>query len=296
MSRRLDVSPEHGTTLGLTVFEAAVGDDRAVDDKHPASNDLASGDFPVALILPAMGVRAAYYERFAETLAACGVQAATADWRGHGMSRPHVSRRSRFGYAELVERDIPTVIESVQAEFGGRPVCLIGHSLGAQLSAVALGTGHAEARGLVILAAGSAHHAYYPQSMSRRLRRAARTSPVVTALVGYWPGERMGFAGRESRGVMRDWSRQVLTGRYEFGGRDHTPDMAAVRLPVLAVSIGGDTYAPTTATEGLLALMPHADVERWTYTEADAGRPIDHFRWTRASEALAKKIVTWLPR
>ncbi len=231
MSRRVDVTPDDGTTLGLSVFDAAAHD---------------GGNLPGALVLPAMGVRAAYYERFAQALAACGVPAVTADWRGHGSSRPHVSRRSRFGYAELVERDIPSVVRAVRAEFGGRPVSLIGHSLGAQLSAVALGAARAEAHSLVVLAAGSAYHALYAAPMSRRLRWAARMSPVVTALVGYWPGERMGFAGRESRGVMRDWSRQVLTGRYVFGGRDYTPSMASVRIPVLAITIEGDDYAPTT--------------------------------------------------
>ena len=38
---------------------------------------------------------------------------------------------------------------------------------------------------------------------------------LVSALVGHYPGRTLGFADREARGVIRDWTKSGLSGRYD---------------------------------------------------------------------------------
>ncbi len=66
---------------------------------------------------------------FANHLAASGFDVFNLDLRGHGRSRHFGARRAR-GFEDYAREDLPTAVEEVQALSGGRPVWLVGHSLG----------------------------------------------------------------------------------------------------------------------------------------------------------------------
>src|SRR5215831_2038510 len=102
-----------------------------------------------ALLVPAMGVPAAYYDRFAGQLSAAGFCVTVPDLRGTGDSTPGISRESRFGYADLVD-DLGVVLTATGAE---APL-LIGHSLGGHLAALHLALG-GDGVGLVLVASGT---------------------------------------------------------------------------------------------------------------------------------------------
>src|SRR5512140_3391315 len=55
------------------------------------------------------------------------------DLRGHGRSRHLGARRSR-GVEDYVHEDMPSAVDEVRALSGGRPVWLVGHSLGGLVS------------------------------------------------------------------------------------------------------------------------------------------------------------------
>ena len=64
---------------------------------------------PGVLFLPAMGVEAVYYEVLADTLVEEGVDVALCDLRGHGRSSVRPSRRTNFGYREILELELPRI-------------------------------------------------------------------------------------------------------------------------------------------------------------------------------------------
>lgn len=73
--------------------------------------------------------------------------------------------------------------------------------------------------------------------------------------------------------------------------------LAALRLPVLAVSIDGDRYAPPAAVDQLCAKMGSAEVERWHFDPAAAGqRGINHFRWARQPDPIVARVRAWVAR
>ncbi len=225
-------------------------------------------DAPAVVIWPAMGVPARYYRPFAAELRSAGLAVFVADLRGTGASSPRPSR----------------------------PCLLLGHSLGGQtcLLHVAL-TGGADAAGLVLVATVLPYWRTYPGASSYALLAYTQGIATVAALRGVWPG--WGFGGRQARGVIRDWAYSARRGRYpSLAGTDPQPALAAMRNPVLAVSVDGDRYAPVPSLDHLCGMLAMAPVERVHYTTAEAGTPLDHFTWVRAGGPLARRVAEFAGR
>jgi predicted alpha/beta hydrolase len=130
------------------------GGDRLAIQSYP---DPGPADAPAVVIWPAMGVPARFYRPFAEQLVRGGTAVHVVDLRGTGASSPRAGRSSRYGYAELVG-DVGAVHDWLGPRTAGRPMLLLGHSLGAHVCLLHLarrgGTG---VTGMVIVAAGLAY-------------------------------------------------------------------------------------------------------------------------------------------
>jgi len=238
-----------------------------------------------------MGMRAGYYLPLLAALAEAGVSAAVMEQRGHeegpGARRP--GRHYDFGYADLVA-DIGVAVDALEAAVPGAPTYLLGHSLGGQVGSAYAATHADRLAGLVYVASSSPYWRYWRPGFLP----VSQAMGLLAQVVGHFPGQQVRFAGREARGVMRDWARFARTGRMRFGrpAIDHSLPMRRLRLPALAVSIEGDTLGVPAAVEGLLAMMPELDVTRVHLD--DEG--LDHFRWARTPGAVVAAITEWLGR
>ncbi len=260
---------------------------------HPAADGARC-----AVLLPAMGVPAAYYDPFAAVLATTGLRVVVADLRGTGASGPPATRASRYGYRELAG-DVELTLAMVAELFPGPAPLLIGHSLGGHAAALhlALSPTADGVAGLVLLATGTPYHRCYPGLRGAGVRSAARLVRTIAGAVGWWPGDRLGFGGRQASGVMRDWAYLVRTGRFPtVDGADPETAMATVGVPVLAISVAGDRYTPGQTLDHLCAKLSAAPVIRHHYTRTESGAVMDHFRWTRAGSALADRIGQFASR
>ncbi len=159
----------------------------------PRLTDLQDGDTHAAvLLIHGFGQnRYAWHlpsRSLANHLARAGLDVYNLDLRGHGRSRALGGRRSR-GVFDYVEEDIPIAVEEVQRHAGGRPLFLVGHSLGglvayaaaSQLgSAIAgiasLGSPYHFTRGSLPLTAIS-----YVLGTLARARRAPLNAPIPLA-------------------------------------------------------------------------------------------------------------------
>ncbi|MGW1365301.1 alpha/beta hydrolase family protein [Streptomyces chartreusis] len=256
-------------------------------------------DAPVALVVPAMGVRARFYAPFARGLHRGGLHVAITDLRGQGESIPLARRGVAYGYREIVDDDLPAAVRAVSTAFPGSPVVLIGHSLGGQLALLSSATGltGTGVHAVVLAAAGSVWWRGFGPVRGLRNLIGSQLLAALATVLGYWPGERLGFGGTQATAVMRDWARQGRTGRYTLRGSetDYEAALARLKLPVLAVGVENDTLAPPGATDHLLQKIPAAPVSRWHYTEALAGgRRLDHFRWVRHSDGMSAYITEWI--
>ena len=250
---------------------------------------------PVVVCLPAMGVAASFYRPLAEALVGQGLHAFTCDHRGVGKSSVRASRRVSFGYGDMLEKDLPRAVAAARAALPGRPVYLLGHSLGGQLAALYAGAGADRVDGTILVAAGSVYFRSYRFPDSLKVLGVTQLARGLSSALGYWPGDKLGFAGREARGVIRDWSHQARTGRYEFklGGAEAESLLARAAGEVLAISVDNDVLAPASAVDHICQKLSSARVTRWHYTAARGDR-IDHFRWVKRPDPVARRVKAWI--
>ncbi|MDJ0720896.1 MAG: alpha/beta fold hydrolase [Desulfobacterales bacterium] len=252
---------------------------------------------PVIVCMPAMGVRAAFYEPLARNLCRNGLNAVTADLRGLGANSVKVGRNSDFGYHEMLAHDWPAIVAAVRKGFPRSRLFLLGHSLGGQLNVLYASLFPETVEGLVLVASCSVFYQGWPFPANLGIWLGTLSARVLSALLGYFPGRRIGFGGTAARTVIRDWARNARTGRYDLTHSPHDFEarLKQLRRPVLAVSIAGDGFAPPRALDNLCRKFPGAPLVRWHVRPGElAPDGMDHFGWVRHSAPIAERVADWV--
>lgn len=124
----------------------------------------------------------------------------------------------------------------------------------------------------------------------------AHALPALTALAGYYPGDRLGFAGREAGQVMRDWAATVRSGRYLAYGGDQPLDeaLAGFTRPVLGLRFSHDWLVPEASLQELLAKLGAGEHTVESFDDTRLGAVADHFRWMRRPDAVAARVAAWM--
>ncbi|MEP4525629.1 MAG: alpha/beta hydrolase, partial [Alloalcanivorax venustensis] len=78
-------------------------------------------DKPVMVLLPALGVAARFYDKLAATLTESGLNVAVMEQRGQGDSALRPGRRHNWGFAEVLDNDLPALLEWAETQRPGAP-------------------------------------------------------------------------------------------------------------------------------------------------------------------------------
>ena len=286
--------------------------DVATPDGHRAQLAIhGDGKGPGLLWLPARGVAASKYRFFAAALAARGVTVALHDWRGTGTSSARASRANDWGYRTLLD-DIDATRAALRSACGSgvsrdcatheepaaKSWTIGGHSLGAQLAALAIADAPGTYDRLAIVAGGIPDYRAYHGPTRLKVVTGLVFFRALSAACGYFPGPRIGFGGNESRTVMREWSRSGLTGRYVLeGAGDYDVKLASLNPSVFALHLSRDWLAPAPVVDALLAKLPNASVERHALDgSAFTGVKPDHFGWLREPAPVADRLAAFVGR
>jgi len=264
---------------------------------HKDDTIYADRDNTLILCVPAMGVAAKQYTQLIEELANCGISAACFDLRGNGHSSVRASRKHNFGYAALVEFDLPAAIKAITHHHPDKKLVLLGHSLGGQASALYLCQNQDVTDNLILTASCSVYFQNWPSSYKWGLLLFSQFAWLISALVGYFPGRRLGFGGREARGVMQDWAYNARTGNYRLANSRYPyhPFPSISNLHVLAINFDDDKLAPVEATDHLLSKISPASITKLSMSGNDIGRKsANHFNWLRSPKNVAKSITQHL--
>ncbi len=249
------------------------------------------------LWLPALGVSARHYQVFATALADAGIACALHEWRGAGSSDRRASRDCDWGYRELLDKDIPASLAAARQACPDLRWLIAGHSLGGQLATLFAALNPQAVEGFVIAGSGSPYWKMFRGRMRVTLFVMPLIVRAVTAVSGYYPGKRLGFAGRESRTLMRDWAQTVRSGCYESYGEDRDSERALrdYSKPVLGIRLSEDHFCPETSFDWLLAKTPDARIQRVLLAPKDfSSRLADHFSWLNDPQPVAASMAQWL--
>jgi predicted alpha/beta hydrolase len=248
------------------------------------------------LVLPALGTRAGYYERFATALHAHGFAVGILEYRGHGESALRAARTRNWGFRECLERDIPAAIAELRHRFPQAALCLCGHSLGGHFSAMLSALQPQAMDAIALVACGTPYAGAYTGRTRELVQKLIRWMPWLHALFGYFPGERLRFGGREARKLMRDWRVLAQTNRYHARGieRDFEAGIAQWRGPLLVLRMAEDPFAPAAAVAAIGEKFRAAAVRKDVLDSAALGTRADHYGWCREPQAAVARIASWL--
>ncbi len=255
-----------------------------------------STDSPIILILPAMGVKASYYEPFVQQLQQNGFMAITADLRGLGLSSVRPSNKVDFGYLEMVE-DLKMIAEVIKKEFPNRKIYGLGHSLGGQIAALAQAKYPDLLDGLILTAANSVYYKGWTGKQRYANLFGYYIFNLMSQLLGYFPGHKVGFGGKAAKTQMKDWSHVGKTGSYQLASDslDYEVALDQLKMPVLAIYIEGDWMSPKAAMVHLYQKFNSAaPITNFTLTKAATGVQLNHFNWVKNSAAIVKTIKEWI--
>jgi len=257
----------------------------------------------IALLLHAMMVDGRSMERpagrgLAQFLAGEGWEVYVADFRGHGASGP-VPPAGTWTYGDLVQFDVPTLLAAVREAHPGLPVVVVGQSLGAHVTAAAMGH-RAEVDALVMLS-GNFWLPRLEPSRRRRLLKGAIMGGFALAgrTVGHFPSRRLGYGpADEALPYVEDlygcWRSDTWASR---DGIDYLAGLGRIEAPVLAVVGKGDRWmCPIRGARAWTSRIRSATL--WYVGAGDRGLDFDPGHMALAtdprSRPLWEHIATWM--
>ena len=243
--------------------------------------------------LPAMGVAAKHYLPFARALAGRGVAVFIHDWRGNGTSNLRPARNCDWGYRELLAEDLPASEAAIANRLANVPRVIGGHSLGGQLACCRLGMAPETASQLWLVASGSPYWRNFHSRQRWWLPLAYRFLPWFAERRGFLPGHSIGFGGNESRGLIRDWARTGLSGRYAAERLDIDLEAAMANPSVEArtVVLTQDWLAPRSSAEYLLSKLPASRHRIDSIDAQTLGTRAGHFEWMKQPTAVIASLL-----
>lgn len=245
--------------------------------------------------LPALGVAARHYLPLAEALATRGIAVVVHEWRGNGSSSLRAGRNSNWAYRDLLMSDLPAAMALLRERWPQAVGWLGGHSLGGQLAALYASLHPVEHAGLALVASGAPYWRTF--RYGHMLALVYLVAPLLARVLGFVPGRRIGFGGNEARGLIIDWARTGRTGRYAAARmvQDLERELAAMRLPVLALRLRDDWMVPPASLGWLLDKMPLTPRTVIALAPRELeGRAAGHFEWMKAPDPIANRIVDWI--
>lgn len=247
------------------------------------------------LLMPALGIQARLYTALAGQLAAGGCSVAVLEQRGHGRSELRASRQCQWGLAEFLDHDVPAAVGWLQRQAPGLPLLLGGHSLGGHLGTLMAGRHPELPAGVVHVATPMPCARNFPPRQAWLIRMLCVLISVFRVFPGYFPGERVGFGGRDPLELMRDWRTWATTGRYDFADHEGAHDaIARYRGPVLSVALDEDEYSSPEAVDHALSAFGPASITKVTLGENEQGEYLGHFRWARQPDGVTRAILRWI--
>ncbi|MFK7978794.1 MAG: alpha/beta fold hydrolase, partial [Saprospiraceae bacterium] len=201
-----------------------------------------------------------------------------------------------FGYLEMIE-DVKIITDTIKQQFPNQRIYALGHSLGGQIEALTQAKYPNLFDGLILVAANSVYYKGWTGKQRYVNLLGYYVFNLMSQVLGYFPGHKIGFGGKAAKTQMIDWSHVGKKGVYKLVGDplDYETALKALKMPVLAIYIEGDWMSPKASMEHLYRKFNKGTpITGFTLTNAFTGVKLNHFNWVKNSAGIVKVIKDWL--
>ncbi|WP_319772624.1 alpha/beta fold hydrolase [Breoghania sp.] len=240
----------------------------------------APGPHGCVIINNATGVLAKYYHRYARFLAERGFDVLTYDYRGIGASRPANLAACKFRWRDWGALDFEAAIHFMRRRFPGTPIKVVGHSVGGYLPGLAPSAAQLDR----MLTVGAQYAWFGDYARNHRVAMFLKwhvIMPLLTAIVGYFPGKRLGWLEDLPAGVAYEWSfrRPRFEVAYDIAERSEVLSrIGSVTAPILALSMSDDEFGTPEAIGRTLSYYKNAKRTLVCLNPKDVGQEkVGHF-------------------
>lgn len=249
------------------------------------------------IVVPALGVRMSYYHILGLELSKSGFGCILTEMRGTGESSAIASRKNSYGFYESIHIEIPFYVDMMKRVFGYERVYILGHSLGGQIAAISTTT-MGDIEGAILVASGSNYWRLKTglSSYSRLIKYIV--ARVLATTFGYFPGEKIGFAGKEGKAMILDWTYEGIFGKYCFlkQKNDHNSLLKKVKKSFLFLPIQEDKWVSIRDAEFLAAKFCKSTISIILLNKDRFFTKVDHFKWVQEPEPIVEEVVRWIER
>lgn len=157
----------------------------------------------ILIINSATAVGQGLYTNYAKFMAENGFHVLTYDYRGIAESRPKKLRGFHASFTDWGAKDVSSVLVYAKENFPNFPIYVLGHSIGGTLIGMTPKTNLID-KTLTI----GAQTAFYKDWAKGRLKLYVLWHlffPLMTEMVGYFPGKRLGLLEDVPKGVVQQW-------------------------------------------------------------------------------------------
>jgi len=258
-------------------------------------NDRAAS--PAVLLLPALGIPAGAYRRVAEAICAAGCHVLTIDLRGIGSSSVRATRKIDWGYADMINGELEALLHHARVQLPDSTLHWFCHSMGGHLAVIhsieQLTAGKASADGIMLAASGDPRIDLLAPKVRRQARLLVLIVRAMLPIMGVFRGDWVGFGGRQSATLMREWAGFVVDGTMPMGDK-RLPSENAASIRVLGLAMDADDFAPVAAVTALAKRLT-AEPQIETIAAENNLPPPGHTAWLKSPpSALINAVAAFV--
>lgn len=221
------------------------------------------------IIAAAIGIPQSYYQHFASWIADQGFMAVTFDYPGSGESLAGALSDIPHSVTDWARHSCGAVLAEVHSQAPQLPLYWVGHSLGGQI--VPFIEGNERISKLITVACGNGYWKFN-NGRGRALLMWKLLAPLLTGVLGYFPGKRLGIIGDLPPRVVREWRSWCLNPRYAAGvSADHQAAYSRFRQPIAGIAFTDDEMISAINVRNLHQSYDQAPVELRFIEPSDHG-------------------------
>jgi len=236
----------------------------------------------------------------AQFLACKGMPVLTFDYRGIGASRRGSMKDIDAGVETWATLDLDAALVTARIGFPLAPLCVVAHSFGGLLIGAAAISSNIER--IVFLGPHTGYWGDYGPRWRWLLYATWHAfMPIITKLIGYFPGRALRLGEDLPRKFALDWAdrRQpslIKTAEQQRRFGDLLERFKDISASALAVTVTDDAFAPPAAANRLLSLYPNLVVSHISVTPMNLCQPrLGHTAFLRQSSGkyFWERIAAW---